>query len=35
MNIEGLEWLKDRTVTEENLTVVRNLSKFSKEFELA
>ena len=31
MNIEGLEWLKDRTVTEENLTVVRNLSKFSKE----
>jgi voltage-dependent potassium channel beta subunit len=31
LGIEGMEWLKDRTLAEENLKRVRNLTKFSNE----
>jgi len=31
LNIEGLEWLKDVTLAEENLNRVRNLTTFAKE----
>ncbi len=35
LNIEGLEWLKDKTLTEKNMDSVRELTKYSKELGIA
>ena len=31
LNMDGLDWLKDRTLVEENLEKVRKLTKLAKE----
>ena len=35
LGIEGLEWLKDRTVTDKNLAIVKKLNSLAKELDLS
>ena len=34
MNIEGLEWLKDKTLTEQNLAKVEQLQSLSRDIDI-